>query len=120
MADSNPFSAPFFTALTASLEPIFVNLFCCSLEHLKYPYKFVPEKTNIVKAIIDHVGVKVITSYINNISQPPAFAYKLTQKTVLSAVDSFSMKNKFYLIYFRFCFQKSILPLHLTSPHSTT
>ena len=61
-AASSPFSAPFFAAFTASFEPIFVILFCWSFEHLKYPYKLVPENTNIVSAMIDHVGVRVMTS----------------------------------------------------------
>ena len=71
-----------------TLVPNLDNLFCCSLEHLKNPYKLTPAKTNIVKAIIALVTDKVINLNKNKIAHPPPFIYKEVQKTDLSAVAS--------------------------------
>ena len=82
------FLIPCFAISEATLVPSFDNLLCCSLEHLKNPYKLTPAKISIVKAIIALVIDKVINLNKNRIAHPPPFIYKDVQNTDLSAVAS--------------------------------
>ena len=82
------FLKPCLATSDATLLPSLPNLLCCSLEHLKNPYKLTPANTSIVKAIIALVIDKVINLNKNSIAHPPPFTYKEVQNTDLSAVAS--------------------------------